>query len=120
MFGIVLAIVNTSACSCGAERGGEQRAADEAAEPGDDRAGGHHRAGGQDAALSSLPASAPPRLLSVSVPGGRSPGSRPGSGCGSGWGSAGQRGPWVDWRRPDPADEADRDREEQQRRRRRP
>ena len=40
---MVLAIVNTSACSCLAEGRGEQRAAHEAAEPGHHGAGGHQR-----------------------------------------------------------------------------
>ena len=48
MFGIVLAMLNRSACSAGAERGDQQRRAHEPAQPRDHRAGGHHRAGGED------------------------------------------------------------------------
>ena len=103
MFGIVLAIVNTSACSCCAEGRGEQRAADEAAEPGDHRAGGHHRARGQHARVGVVlaPRRRPVRgaghvgLLSgrgVASPGRSRVGSvRPAS--------RGSRGPWVALRR---------------------
>ena len=47
MFGIVLAMLNTSACSRLPSAAASSAAADEAAEPRDDRAGGHHRAGGR-------------------------------------------------------------------------
>ena len=49
MFGIVLAMLKRSACSCVPSAAASRARAHEAAQPRDDRAGRHHRAGGEDA-----------------------------------------------------------------------